>query len=973
MSFETDDQSGTGEAIDPGNWQKVKSLLGAALERPSGERAAYLEEACQGDSELRRAVESLLVADPGAVTFLERSPSRLLDEAESARLEGRRIGPYKVLREIGRGGMGVVYLASRADDILEREVALKVLSTAGAEEDLEREIRILAGLNHPNIGRLYDWGRTDDGLLYFIMEHIEGQPITSYCEEQGFGLRDKIELFLRVCEAVEHAHRRFVVHLDLKPSNILVTAGGEPKLLDFGIAGLLSEEPDGRTAEARADRRMTRDYASPEQRAGEPVTMASDVFSLGVLLYELLTGWNPFHLTSRDEPLLPPSEAASREGASADRRPETGRRRLCRRLEGDLDAIVLQAMHPDPEKRYPSIEQLYQDLQSYLLGRPVAARGNSIVYVTRKLLVRRWPWVVTAAGFLLMITLFGFFQWRQSRQLAGALATAGREREKFERTSEFLIGLFEISDPSEARGASITAREILDRGGAQIRSELRDQPEVRASLAGTMGMVYRNLGLYGRAAPLLEEALALRRSQREESLEVAESLGELAILLRQRGEYDRAEALARESLLLYRRLLGPDHLQVANAANDLGVALLEIRQDPKAAEPLVTEALAIRRRHLSPGHPDIANSLMTLAAIQQQKGDADAAQALYGKAVAIYRRLYPGDHPLKGDALHNLGVAQMAGGKYDKAETSLRDALAIRKRVLGPEHQKAIHTMNELALTLTEQGNYAAAEPLMQEVLQLRKRVLGERHPDVAISLMSLSYMWQDQGRYAEAEAVSRQALTLWQNLLGEEHPTVATAIENVAVLLLLQGRYDEAEPLYLRVLNLRRKLLGERHPDVAATLTGLATLYGKRGQYKMAESYSRQAIALYRETRGNDHPELAGGLVGLSGDLANQKRYEEGEAAAREAVKILHKAYPRGHWTLDVAESSVARCLVGQKRFKEAEPIILRSYEHAVATMGAESPGVRKIAAVAVLLYKAWGRPKETARFAAVVSGGGS
>jgi len=418
------EKSGAGETVDPEVWKKSKQILLATLERPDGERAAYLKEACQEDSELRRAVECLLASDPGALTFLERSPTRLLGEAESAPLEGRRIGPYKVRQEIGRGGMGVVYLASRTDDIFEREVALKVLLTAGTEEDLEREIRILAGLNHPNIGRLYDWGRTDDDLLYFIMEHIEGQPITSYCEEQNFGLRDRIEILLRVCEAVEHAHRRFIVHLDLKPSNILVTTGGEPRLLDFGIASLLCEEPEGRTAEARTNRGMTRDYASPEQIAGESVTMASDVFSLGVLLSELLTGWNPFHLTSRDEPLLPPSEAASHKRASADWRPETGWHRLRRRLEGDLDAIVLQAMHPDPEKRYPTIELFSQDLRNYLSLRPVAARGDGLVYVARKLLVRHRPWVVTAAGFLLMVSLFGFLQWRQSRQLAGALAKA---------------------------------------------------------------------------------------------------------------------------------------------------------------------------------------------------------------------------------------------------------------------------------------------------------------------------------------------------------------------------------------------------------------------------------------------------------------------------------------------------------------------------------------------------------------------
>ena len=934
-------------------WEQIKPILFEAMERPPSKRSAYLDATCAGDPELRADIESYLAADPHAVSILETTLTQLLAHLPEESLEGQCIGPYNILQKIGEGGMATVYLAERAGGSSSRRVACKVLRTMHGGAELKwrfsQEIRILASLSHPNIATLYDEGEQDGGRACFFMEYVDGKPITCYCEDNNLTLNERLALFEQICAAVLYAHRKGIIHSDLTPNNILVTEEGQIKLLDFGIAKFLLPEVD-ESKHLDGEPFLTLDYASPEHLAIGDLTVMSDVFSLGVVLYEVLAGCSPFQLAARGEPPVRPSDAAHL---------HAGCKAWRKALRGDLDQIILKAIQENPEERYLSVEQLLGDLVGYRERRPVAARGNNLIYKAQCLVVRRWPAVAAAGCFVLMTLFFGIYEYRQSERLASALATSRRQTTKFERVSDFLVRLFAISDPSEARGSTITAREVLDRGSDQLRRELRTEPDVRAGLLQTIGVVYRNLGLYDRAAPLLQEALSVNRTQHgPESLETAESLDEWADLLKSRGDYAAAEPSFRESSRIFHKMLPPDDLRVATADNDLAAALIEMKSETKEAKPLVQHALAVRVRNYGINHPDVVNSLITLAVLHHLEGKLKSAESLYQRALPILEQFHPGDFLETANALSNLGSVLMANGKYVEAEARLREALAMRQRLLGPEHPKVADTMNELALALMDQNHYNEAEKLVKEVLRIRTKVLGERNPTVAISLMSLGVLYQDLGRYDEALTISRKAMYLWQDMVGENHPDYVSSVENVGVLLLLLKRYDEAEPLFLEVLAKRRTILGPKHPDVAVSLDGLANVSRKRGRVKIAESYSRQSIELRREALGKQHPLVAASLQGLGQALEAQERYVEGESAAREAADILAKTYPEGNWMTDAAKGLLAGCLEGQKRFSEAEALLLPSYRHTVVMLGPDSPQARKLHERLEKLYRTWGKP---------------
>ena len=505
--------------------------------------------------------------------------------------------------------MGTVYLAARADEHFHKRVALKIIRSGAHSADVvrhfKRERQILAGLDHPNIAKLLDGGTTDDGLPYLVMEYIEGEPLLDYCDSRSLPISDRLKLFQSICAAVQYAHRNLVVHRDIKPANILVAEDGSPRLLDFGIAKLLNPEVSGESPTATAIA-MTPAYASPEQARGERVTTATDVYSLGVVLYEVLTGHHPYRFASRQpldvlravveqEPENPSTavvrtdESTVLEGAqpirltpdSVARTREGSPEKLKRRLRGDLDNILMLALRKEPYRRYASVEAFSDDVRRYLEGLPVGARKPTVGYRAGKFLRRHAVGVAAALGVAVLLLGFALAVTVQSARVARERdlaekerATAQRERETAQRVSAFLVDLFKVSDPSEARGNTVTAREVLDKGAAKIAAELKDQPEVQAALMDTMGAVYRNLGLYDKAIPLLQQALETRKALLgNEHLEVAKSLTSLGTVALEKGDYAAAEDLYREALGMRRRLLGNDHLDVAAGANNLANAL----------------------------------------------------------------------------------------------------------------------------------------------------------------------------------------------------------------------------------------------------------------------------------------------------------------------------------------------------------------------------------------------------------------
>ncbi|HEY0553828.1 MAG TPA: serine/threonine-protein kinase [Thermoanaerobaculia bacterium] len=715
-------------------WRQIDGLFAAALEQAAEERPAFLDGACGGDAELRRAVEELLAADAASATFLDRPAGEMLGLVPEATPEPpapapepalepeSRLGPYRLLRRLGDGGMGTVYLARREDEHYERDVAVKVIrSGAQSPEALHRffaERQILARLEHPDIARLYDGGSTEDGRPYLVMELVEGLPVDDYCDLHQLTVDRRLDLFRRICAAVEYAHQNLLVHRDLKPANILVTAAGEPKLLDFGIAKRL--EPGTATlpdATQTGMRMMTPNYASPEQVRGDAVATTSDVYSLGVLLYELLAGRSPYRLLRglpheiervicEQEPERP-SAALFRAGSSSAEEIAAARGTrpapLRRRLQGDLDNIVLMALRKEPRRRYGSAAELSRDLENHLHSLPVVARPDTLSYRTRKFLGRHRAAAAAAAVVALLVAGFIVSLIVQGRRLV-------RERDKARYALTFLMDTFKDADPYHTKGEHLTADEILARGAERVSRDLSGRPDVQAALMDAIGEVERGLGRYDRAEPLLERSLGIRRSSfGPDSLEVAESLEHLGRLKADRADRAASESLLRRALAIRRGRLG-DRLETARTLDELGV-LLVAKGEPVEAEKLHREALAIAMREEGAVGPTVAESLLQLAGAKLAQGNGMAAERLARQGLVVERGVLGARDPRLYRVQTEVAGVLVAAGKPREAEILLRESLKAQVSLLGDGHPDVAVTRADLAAALRKEKDLATGPP----------------------------------------------------------------------------------------------------------------------------------------------------------------------------------------------------------------------------------------------------------------------
>ena len=858
----------------------MRALFDEARALDPERRRAYLEQACPDDPDLRAEAASLLDAAEQADAFLgapalagglrvtaDLDPTVRELSPSADDLGADRIGPYQVLGLIGHGGMGSVYRARRADEAFEKVVALKVVRAAVDSQFVRTrfhaERQILARLEHPHIARLIDGGTTEQDRPYLVMEHVDGERIDRWAERRGLDIDARLRLFLPVCSAVAYAHRNLVVHRDLKPANILVTAEGMPKLLDFGIAKLLETGEGGEPTLTMAAL-MTPEYASPEQVRGEPITTASDVYALGVVLYELLTGRRPYRLRGRhmseivrvvcEEEPQRPSTAVSRPAEPGDGTSPTQRdQRLARALSGDIDAIVMMALRKEPQRRYSSVEAFSEDIRRYLEGRPVGARKGTLGYRAGKFIRRNSRLIAAAVVVFALAIGFGVNTAVQARRVA-------RERDKAERVSAFLVDLFEVSDPDEARGNTVTAREMLDKGAAKIEAELKGQPEVRATLMDTMGRVYMKLGLYDKALPLFEEALRTRK-----------------------------------------QLLGNEHLEVAASLNSVA-SVLYFKGKLDSAEVLYREALGIRRKLLGNEHPDVATSLNNLANVLDGKDDQAGAETLYREVLAMRRKLLGNEHPDVASTLRSLGSVLLAKGDYAGAEALNREALAMQRKFLGNEHPSVARSLNSLAVVLKRKGDPAGAEALYREALAMKRRLLGNDHLDVASSLNNLGNLLGEKGDYPGAEAHLQEALAIYRKVRGNEHPDVARSLTNLADVWRAAGEPVKAEPLYRQALEMRRRALPKGHTDTADSLLSLATLLSERGGWKEAEPLAREGLDIERKADPHDDADVAWAESVLGGCLTSARRYDEAEPLLLGGYSILKAK--RGERTSETREA---------------------------------------------------------------------
>ncbi|HEY7161996.1 MAG TPA: serine/threonine-protein kinase, partial [Acidobacteriota bacterium] len=745
------------------------------------------------------------------------------------------------------------------------------------------ERQILANLEHSNIARFLEGGTTPEGIHYLVMEFIEGDPITVYCDHHNLTIRQRLELFRHVCNAVQYAHRNLVIHRDLKPSNIFVTSGGVPKLLDFGIAKLLNSDmaADVPTATVTSFRMMTPEYASPEQVLAQQVTTATDVYSLGAVLYELLTTERAHHLNTgsfneiehvicEKDPEAPSSALKRTQSKDSEER-KSVKKRLSRDFAIELDNIVLKAMEKDPQRRYSTAAQFGEDIGRYLDGLPILARTSTIGYRTAKFVRRHRTAVVIAALVVLMLAGFGIAMTIQASRIAN-------ERDRANQVTQFLVKLFEVSNPSESKGNSVTARELLDTSSKKIETDLQNQPEVQAALMETMGKVYGNLGLHNTAVPLLEKSLQIRKQK-----------------------------------------FGEENLDVATTMNDLAEALINAGKY-KEGEPLARKALAIRRKLLGNEHQDVAMSLSNLGGVLYASGKYPEAESTLRESLSIREKLFGNENLLVAVSLSQLGIVLKMEEKDDQAEVVSRRALAIRRKLLGNNHPDIASSLNNLGRLLLDKPDYDGAEQMLREAVALDSKILGKDHPDLAITLTGLAQALKGKKNYVEAEQLFRESLSLKQRTLGENHPSTATSMANLANLMIDEGNYDEAEKLLSDAELIFKKTLPAKHHSHGGVFFALGRLEMGRKNFKQAEQFLRQALTNYLGNFEADNLRVAN-LKRFLGDCLRQEgEFKEAEAVLLESNRIYELKHKANHPDAIDARQSLAALYTAWGKPTEAQ-----------------------------------------------------
>lgn len=839
------------------------------------------------------------------------SPTQTLDVGETA---GVMIGRYQLLYRIGEGGMGEVWLAEQKEPV-RRRVALKLIKAGMNSREVmarfDSERQTLALMNHPAIAKVFDAGATPQGVPYFVMEYVAGVPITTYCDNHRLGTLQRLELFMHVCEGVQHAHQKAIIHRDLKPSNILVAevdGRAAPKIIDFGVAKALTQKLTDETMFTRVGALIgTLQYMSPEQAksSGEDIDTRTDVYSLGIIFYELLAGAPPVELRKsefeeflrrlrEDEPPKPSTKIRTQDNAAST---EVARKRntepmvLARQMRGELDSIALKALEKDRSRRYASPSDFAADIKRYLNNEAVLAVPPSLGYRTRKFARRHRGALITAGAFALVLITAAVISIRQSIR-ANREATIAQSQAAIARAvNNFLqndllaqASAATQSGPNAKPDPHLEVRTALDRAAQRIEGKFASQPEVEAAIRETIGQTYYELGLFPEATKQLERALDLRRRLLgPENSDTLMAMNRLANVYDDQGKYTEAEALDSQTLEIQRRVLGPEERDTLRSMNNLAI---------------------------------------------------------------VYRH----------------------EGKYAQAEALLSQAVEIKRRVLGPEKPNTLKSMGNLANVYHDEGKYAQAETLFSQMLEVERRVSGSEHPDTLTSMDNLANIYEDEGKYAQAEALHSQALEMKRRVLGLDHPVTLESMMNLAFAYADEGKYTQAEALQRQTLEIKRRVLGSEHPDTLETLSGFAALYQRQGKYALAEAYAAQALAGRRHALGSEHPDTMASAADLALAYVSQGKFTESEPLAREAMDTDGKIQPDG-WQRFRAEGLLGASLAGEKAYAKSEPLLLEGYQGMLTRKDRIDMPDRYHLELAhqwlIQLYKDWGKPEKATQIA--------
>jgi serine/threonine-protein kinase len=882
--------------MNDARWQRIQDLFHRAVDLPEADWRAFLQRSCGDDDALAAEVLAMLEEDARGASLLDRGVAdvaqRMIGGDDPVLPAAGAFGPYRITGVLGEGGMGIVYRAERMD--LGSVVAIKILRDAwlspARRDRFGREQRMLAQLKHPSIATLHDAGALPDGTPWFVMEYVDGLPITEHCRSRNSTIADRLRLFRKVCEAVQHAHRHLVIHRDLKPSNILVTPEGDVKLLDFGISKRL-DGSDRLTDQTRTGLRlMTPAYAAPEQLRGASPAVDTDVYSLGVVLYELLAGRLPFDLlkcTPSEAVGIVAEQAPDKPSAVAGRTGTTpsvatgGSRTGSRASWADLDVLILTAMHRDRARRYATVEALMRDVDHYLHRQPLDARPDTFRYRAGKFATRNRGGLAAATVALAILTgLVVFYTARVTAARNAALAEATRTR----RIQQFMFSLFEGGEKEDGPSEGLLAVTLVDRGVRDAQA-LAAEPVVQADLYDTLGNMYETLGNFGQADTLLRLALDRRRSLfGPDHPAVAKSLVDLALLRSDEAKFEEAEATVRDGLAMAKRTLPPEHPDVAKATTVLGRVLGDRGAYAKAI-PVLEEAIRLYSATGQEGI-DLANAVTVLANCQLYAGHYQASRSLNQRALALDRKLHGDRHPAVSIDLFNLGAIQAELGHYPEAEAYYRQGLAITEAWYGPDHYQTAADITLLGRVLIQEDRSAEALGLLQRALVIRERVYGKVHPGVASVLGDLGKIALAQKSYDEAEADFRRMVAIYRAVHGgDHHHMVGTALANLGDVYLDRQQLTEAEQLFRQAIAIHLATLSAEHPSTAADRIRLGRSLLRQRRHAEAKT---QTLAGYEILRKQVNPTVSWLQKAREDLVTESESLDQQEQAAKFRAEIL-------------------------------------------------------------------------------------
>jgi len=865
--------------MDSTRWQRIQSLFHDAADLPPSQQRVFLRSACGNDEELLAHVIAMLEEDQQNVSLLDRRLAEVahetLEEERPAPAPAREFGPYRVLRLLGEGGMGVVYLAERTD--LGNQVAVKLLGDSwlspARRERFSAEQKTLAQLNHPAIARLYDADTLPDGTPWFAMEFVEGVPLTEYCCRHACSVEGRLQLFRQVCEAVQFAHQNAVIHRDLKPSNILVKADGTVKLLDFGIAKQIESLDVSVDQTVTALRLMTPAYAAPEQIRGDRIGIQTDVYSLGVILFELLAKKLPYDLTN-----LTPAEAASVIVGHEPGKPSTAARTATgqapsKKAWADLDVLCLTAMHKDRGRRYQSVEAVIRDVDHYLHSEPLEARPDSLRYRVDKFVGRHRPAVLgTGLAMALLLGMAAFFTVRLAKARNAELEEAARTQ----RVQRFMMNLFQGGDEAAGPSDDLKVITLVDRG-VQEAQGLNSDPKVQAELYATLGDIYRKLGNLDRADSLLNRALEQRKA-----------------------------------------LYGPASPEVAESL----VALGELRSDQaklEEAERLVRQGLEIDKRDLPPNHPAIGKATASLGMILENRGNYDQAIQALGEAVRL--QSIPGASEADlSTTLSELANSHFYAGNFDISNSINERVLSIDRRIYGERHPQVANDLINLGAIQFEEGHFPEAEKYQRQALDITEGFFGKEHPETASAMTLLARTLVNEKRLDEAADLLRGALAIQEHVYGKVHPRVASALNELGRVAQQQGKLQEARADFQRMTDIYRQVYNGKHYYIGVGLSNLAGVYVDEKNYGEGEQLFREALAMYSETLPPDHQLFGIAHARLGHTLLLAHRYNDAETESRTGFEILSKQSTPSNYWLDKTRSDLAEEYAALHQSEKAE-----------------------------------------------------